>query len=322
MKTKLPRWIWAAAVAALLLVGLLLFATTSHDTEEHGHEHSENEEHGEGGSHSEGTVISAEAAQKMGIETAIAGPATIHETIRLSGRVVLDQNRSAAVKARFPGIVRGVFKQVGDAVKRGEKIATIESNESLQTYAVPAPLDGVVLERSISVGDTAGDAPIFTVADLNSLWAEFFVFAGDMDEIRAKQPLIIRTLNGKITAQSAIDTIQPMAEMSSQTVVARATLDNTQGEWRAGMTVQGDAVTSAAQVAVAVPTAAIQRMEGEDVVFVKEGERYEAVIVALGIADADNTQITGGLEAGAEVVSKNSFVVKADIGKSDAGHEH
>lgn len=287
------------------------------DADEHGHE---DKDHGH--DHADATEISDEAAASMGIRTVQAGPYPIRETIRLSGRVMLNQNRSAAVKARFPGVVRNVFKQVGDAVKRGDTLATVESNESLQVYAVPAPLDGVVLERNASIGDTAGDAAIFTVADLGSLWAEFFVFAGDMDAIRQGQPIILRTLDGKVSAESTLATIQPTAEVSSQTVLARAVIDNSAGYWRAGMTVQGYAVTAETDVAVSVPNEAIQSVEGKTVIFTKQGQLYTARPVKTGRKDAMRTQITHGLKAGEDVVAEGSFIVKADIGKSGAAHEH
>lgn len=289
--------------------------------EEHAHDESESG-HGDTEDHSEGAEISDESAKAAGIETSIASAGTIRETVRLSGRVVLNQNRSAAVKARFPGIVRGVFKQVGDAVKRGEKIASVESNESLQVYAVPSPLDGVVLERNISVGDSAGDAAIFTIADLSSLWAEFFVFAADMDAVKQGQAIIVRSLDGKVTARGTLHTIQPTAEASSQTVVARTELDNSTSQWRSGMTVQGHVVVSETPVAIAVPTLALQQLEGKDVVFVKDGTRYTAIPVTLGRSDPEMTEITAGLTPGATIVSQGSFVVKADIAKAGAEHAH
>lgn len=309
------------ALAILLLVLLVAGAAFFFTGEGKPTEREAAEEHEGEEAHGDVATISDASAASMGIETATAGPATIRETVRLSGRIVLNQNRSAEVKARFPGIVRGVFKQVGDAVKRGDKLATVESNESLQVYVVPSPLDGVVLERDISVGDTAGDAPIFTVADLSSLWAEFFVFAADMETVRQGQPIILRSLDGKMNATSVLQTIQPTAEASSQTVLARAELDNSNGTWRSGMPVQGFAVVSEQPVALAVPTAAIQQMEGNSVVFVKEGERYTAMPVTTGHADADMTEITEGIAAGVEVVGTNSFIIKADIGKASAEHE-
>ena len=354
MRTNKKPLLLAVVLAAILIGGGLAFfggekpepAHHEEDADKHAHEehkddHSESGEHGHGDAdehahgkdehdhgsggeeaHGDAAQISDESAKAMGIETVAAGPASIRETVRLSGRMVLNQNRSAEVKARFPGVVRSVLKQVGDSVKKGEKLATVESNESLQVYSVPSPLDGVVLELNVSVGDTAGDAPIFVVADLSSLWAEFFVFAGDMEKIRQGQAIILRSLDGKLTTNSTLRTIQPTAEASSQTVVARSEIDNASGSWRSGMTVQGYVVISESPVTLAVPSAAIQQMEGKDVVFVKSGTQYSAVPVTLGRADAELTEITAGVDAGAQVVSKGSFVVKADIGKAGAEHEH
>lgn len=331
MRTNKKPLLLALLLAAMLVGGLLFFlggddanvAQRAAGVDAHADKKNEDDHaHGEEESHASATHISDESAQAMGIATMVAGPASIRETVRLSGRIVLNKNRSAEVKARFPGVVRGVFKQVGDTVKRGEKLATVESNESLQVYSVPAPLDGVVLELNVSVGDTAGDAPIFVVADLASLWAEFFVFAGDIEKIRQGQAILLRSLDGKAAATSNLRTIQPTAEVSSQTVVARAEIDNSSGSWRSGMTVQGYVVINESPVALAVPSAAIQLIEGKEVVFVKRGTQYSAVPVTVGRTDAELTEITAGLDAGAEIVSKGSFVVKADIGKAGAEHEH
>lgn len=291
-------------------------AEEGHDEEGHGEEGHAEEESGER------ARISDESAKLMGIETVTVGASSIRETKSLSGRIVLNQNSSAQVKARYAGIVRKVFKQAGETVKRGEKLATVESNESLQTYAVPSPLDGVVLERHISMGDETGEEPIFVVADLTKLWAEFFVFAGDAGQITQGQQVTIATLDSKLTSESTILAVLPTADSASQTVVARAEIDNSTGQWRSGMTVRVDAVLTEKEVPVAVPTASIQHMEGQTVVFVKDGEEYVATPVTLGTADRTHTEITAGLEPGVEVVSKNSFVVKADIGKAGAEHEH
>ncbi len=50
-------------------------------------------------------------------------------------------------RARFPGVIRSIPQGVGDAVTQGETIATVESNESLRTYDITAPLTGVVTQR-------------------------------------------------------------------------------------------------------------------------------------------------------------------------------
>jgi cobalt-zinc-cadmium efflux system membrane fusion protein len=266
--------------------------------------------------------ISKQAAEAAGVKTAIAGDATIHDTVTLTGRITLNQNTLAQVKARFPGIVREVRKGQGETVAAGETLALIESNDSLQVYPVKAPLDGIILSRNTNVGDVAGEAPLFTVANVSDVWAEFHVFPRDSDRIRSGQKVRVSAFEGTRAGEAPIAVVLPLAESASQTIVARVTLANPDGLWRSGMTVRGDVQLAEKTASIAVKTAAIQRMEGKSVVFVQTGEDlYAQRAVKTGMADADWTEIVDGLKAGENYVSDNSFLIKADIGKAGAEHE-
>jgi len=286
-------------------------------------EHTGGDKHAaEGDAASDSTELSAEAAAAAGIQIEEAASASIQETIRLTGRTTLNQNTTVQVKARFPGIVRHVTKGPGETVASGEVLAKVESNESLQTYPVKSPIGGVVIARNTNVGDVASDAPLFTITDTSNVWAEFHVFPRDIDQIATGQKVLIASFEGDHKGEAVISTLLPVAESSSQTVVARVTLANPEGVWRAGMTVRGDAVTSERQVPVAVRTSAIQRMEGKTVVFVEKGERYETRPIRAGASDGTWTEVIEGLQAGERYVSANSFQIKAHIGKAGAAHEH
>lgn len=284
---------------------------------EEGHAHGEGEEE-----HGDATELSKESAEAAGVKIEEAGGASIHETIRLTGRTMLNQNTTAQVKARFPGIVREVKKGPGETVSSGDVLAMVESNESLQVYPVKSPISGVILARNTNIGDVAGDEPMFTITDTSDVWAEFHVFPRDIDRIKTGQKVLITSFEGGHTGEAPITTLLPIAEASSQTVVARVTLPNPEGLWRAGMTVRGDVVIAERQVPVAVKTVAIQRMEGKNVVFVQEGDRYETRPVRTGASDSTWTEVLEGLKAGERYVSEKSFQIKADIGKAGAAHEH
>lgn len=271
----------------------------------------------------ERTEITAESAQAMKITTLAAGPATVHQTIGLTGKVTLNQNKVAQVRARFPGIVRDVKVSIADTVKKGQTLAIVESNESLQAYPVIAPLDGVVLGRNTNIGDVAETEPMFVIADLTQLWAEFFIFSRDVEHIKAGQTIEIKSLTDETTATATLTNLLPTAESSSQTVVARVTIDNPDQTWRPGMTVRGDVILSEREVPLAVRTSAIQRQDGGSVVYVREeGDHYEMRKVSIGQSDRDYTEILSGLQAGEQYVATNSFIVKADIAKSEAEHDH
>lgn len=285
-------------------------------TEVHAEDHKEGE-----AAPSDSTEISKEAADAAGIKTDTAGGTTIAETVTLTGRITLNQNTTAQVKARFPGIVRDVKKGQGETVSTGDVLAMVESNDSLQVYPVKSPINGVILARNTNIGDVAGDTPLFTIANVSDVWAEFHVFPRDIDKIKNGQMVRVISFEGQHQGEAPITVVSPIAEASSQTIVARVTLPNAEGLWHSGMTVRGDVMVKEKQVPLAVKTSAIQRMEGKTVVFVQTGDRYVMRPITVGIADNQWTEVREGLQTGETYTSGNSFIIKADIGKAGAEHE-
>jgi len=291
-------------------------------------EHGEGDEHGHGGhgeegGHAEESKISDNAVKNLNIEILEVGSAMVQETVSVSGRVTLNQNTTAQVKARFPGVIRSVVREPGEVVKAGDTLATVESNDSLQVYAVKSPVAGTIINRNANVGELAADTPLFVVADLSKLWAELFIFSKDGEKLKAGQKVRIQCLDDPVNTESTIALVLPTAEASSQTVVARAVIENADNHWRSGMNIRANVVLSEKEAPLAVKTEAIQRMEGNTVVFVQEeGGTYKAQPVETGMSDSQWTEIKSGLSAGQRYVAKNSFVVKADIGKAGAEHEH
>jgi cobalt-zinc-cadmium efflux system membrane fusion protein len=269
------------------------------------------------------TAILEAAAGVSGLKTEIAGPVVLEQTLVLTGSVVLNQNKTAFVKARFPGIVRSVSKNVGETVAAGEVLAVIESNTSLLPYDVKAPFAGVVLERNTNLGDVTGDtSPLFVVADLSSVWAEFHVFPRDFELVKAGQTVRVKNVHGAGEAESTITIFTPVAELTSQTVIARATLNNQAGQWRPGMTVRGEVVVAKHEVPLAVKLSGLQRFRDFTVVFAKIGSTYEVRMLELGERDGTWVEVKEGLKPGTAYVTDNSFLVKADIEKSGASHDH
>ena len=308
-----------------------------HDEQEgHGHDSHEKEDslddHGHGGhddhgdehvEHEEGkTEISPDAAKLTGIHVQQAGPAVVAMTTPLTGRITLNENTTANVRARFPGFVKAVHVNLGDTVKKGQKLATVESNESLKTYSVTTPMDGVILRRETNIGDVTDGKELFVIADLSTVWAKYHIFPRDVASIKKGQPVVVHTLDEKTRQSAKISMLFPTTDALSQTVIAIAELSNENGVWRPGMTIEGDIKIGEKQAAIAVPRDALQFMEDQQVVFVKSGNTYEPRPVTVGMTGTDNAEITSGLKRGETYVSAGSFVIKADILKGTAAHEH
>ncbi|MBL1234984.1 MAG: efflux RND transporter periplasmic adaptor subunit [Rhodobiaceae bacterium] len=285
---------------------------TDEDEDEHGHD---DEEEGR-------TEIDRDAAKAAGLTFEEVGPAVIQEMITLTGRIMLNRNTTAEVRARFPGVVQSVTANWGDSVLKGQPLAIIESNESLKSYIVRAPTNGVILTRNTNVGNVTGDEPLFTVADLSEVWAEFHVFPRDLGRVTDQLQVRVHTLENTREIEAPITLILPTADPLSQTIIAVVSIPNGEGKWRPGMTVEGAVYVSQKQVPLAVREEAVQRMNDTKVVFVKEGDVYEMRAVKLGKSDGTYVEILEGLKVGEHYVSQGSFIVKADIGKAAAKHEH
>ncbi len=268
------------------------------------------------------TTIAADAANAAGIETAVAGPAQVGETLEIIGRVELDPAGSADVGAKFAGPVMAVYKNVGDRVARGTLLARVESSYSLQTYSIFAPIAGVITQRNTNVGDVAGTDPLFVISDPSRTVATFPVFPRDVEKVRPGQTVQIRPLEGDRSQGSVIRDFLPLAEVQTQTVTARAALPNPGGVWRPGMAVRGIVTVDSRSVPLAVRSEAIQQFRDFRVVFARIGNTYEVRMLELGKEGPEWTEVVSGLKPGTTYAAKNSYVIKADIEKSGASHDH
>jgi cobalt-zinc-cadmium efflux system membrane fusion protein len=272
-------------------------------------------------SHEGRTVIPAEAARAAGIETAIAGPGTIVVTIMLYGSIAPDPTRVREVGARFEGLIRDVHAEIGDTVTAGQRLATVEADESLQGYAVTAPITGVVTMRHAEPGEQAGTAPLFEIADYSQVWAELSAFPRDRARLSVGQLASIESETGS-AARAPVAYLSPAGDRASQSITARVVLDNGQRRWTPGDFVAGQVVVAERQVPLAVPLAALQTFRDFTVVYARFDATYEVRMLELGRRDAERVEVLGGLRAGTEFVTGNSYLIKADIEKSGASHDH
>ncbi|HTU65073.1 MAG TPA: efflux RND transporter periplasmic adaptor subunit [Steroidobacteraceae bacterium] len=265
--------------------------------------------------------LTPEQMQRAGIEVLDAGPAPLREHLSLYGVIAPNAERMLDVSARFPGILRSVRKRVGDAVRKGDTLATVESNESLQTYAVVAPIDGVVTRRDANEGAQTGDGPLFTVSDLSTVWVELSVFPRDLAKVRTGQAVRVRSTDTGLSAEGRVVYVAPFGSANNQTLTARVALPNPDRKWPPGLYVNADVVLSQSSVPLAIRNEALQTFEGESVVFVRGGKGFEPRPVKLGRTDGEFSEVLEGLAAGDAYATRNSFILKAELGKNEAAHE-
>jgi cobalt-zinc-cadmium efflux system membrane fusion protein len=267
------------------------------------------------------TQIAPDIAAEAGIVVETAGPATLRDRLTVYGQIVVDAGRVSHVNARFDGVIRSVRASIGDIVKEGQILAVIEANDSLNEYTILAPIAGMITERHANAGETTADHALFTIVDTTSVWAELAVFPSDLGRVVIGAPATVRTAIGDVSATGVVTLLSPVAA-TNQAVTARVPLDNPDGLLAAGMYVVAEIEIAQFDVPLAVKRSALQPFRDFTVVFARIGSEYEVRMLELGRQDDTWAEVLGGLEPGTEYVTENSYVIKADIEKAGATHDH
>lgn len=268
------------------------------------------------------TTIDAKSAKEAGIVVAAASAGDIVESIAVNGVLVARRGGEAAVAARFPGVVRRINAEVGDRVSQGQTLAIIESDASLADYPLRSPITGTVIAREARVGEATGARDLFSIADLQTLWLEMRIFGSDAPRIKPGALVRLIRPTDRVTTEISVAKIAPVVDAASQSLLVNAVLQNSDGIWRPGMAVRAHIETQRVTVPLRVPVAALQKVGEWDAVFVRVGDIFEARPLTLGRRNEDFAEVVSGLAAGEQIVVEQSFLIKADIEKSGAVHDH
>ncbi len=332
-RPRLAGWLTSGIViVAILAAGGLAahyMTATKPAATKSAHEHGGKGEDGHAGDdghgHGEKLFVKLTPTQlknaSLTIETAAEG--VIREILHLNGIIVPNEEKVAAVLPRFGGVLRAASKRIGDKVVQGEIVARIESNESLTLYDVVAPIGGTIIERKGVRGEYADkDRRLMVIADLSTLWVDFRVYQQDFPKLQIGQKVSITLSNNGGPKTAEISYISPIGQTDTQSLLARAVVDNADGKFRPGLYVTGRVEISEQTVPVAVKQGAVQFINNKPIVFVEGKEGFEGREVELGFKDNEMIEILFGVVAGEKVVTGNSFVLRAEIGKGEATHEH
>ena len=265
--------------------------------------------------------ISEKTMEEFGIKIKTAGADKIVLHKDLTGEIIPNPYSVAHIVPRFKGVVIEIYKEIGDRVKKGEKIATIESNESLVRYDVTSSINGTIINMHMTPGELIGDERhIVTVANLNTVWVELNVYQQDLSEIKIGQKAEIFSPTNEIYT-GKLFYISPIIDEKTRTAVTRVKIDNRKGIWKPGMFITAKVYTSVKKVDVAVPKDAVQILSGEKVIFVKTKNGFAPRVVSLGLENGKNVEVLSGLHPGDIYVAKGAFIFKSELLKESFGGE-
>ncbi len=195
------------------------------------------------------------------------------------------------------------------------------SGKASRYHELKSPLDGLVVERELTLGefvDTSKKA--FTVADLSILWVEIALPPDDLPKVKEGQTAVVSS-SGK-QSEGKLIFVSPVINPDTRSAKAIIELNNSDGTWRSGDYANASIVTDTQAAGLIIPQEAVQTIEGKPVVFVKTEEGFEKRAITTGKKDGDHLEVTSGLVPNEQVAIGNTFILKAEAGKSEAEHSH
>jgi cobalt-zinc-cadmium efflux system membrane fusion protein len=197
-------------------------------------------------------------------------------------------------------------------------------------FTIRAPLPGTVIEREVTLGELVSPdkEALLVLADTSTYWVLADVPEAQLAEIEigAKATIELAAikadpLNGVVSA------IAPALDPETRSARVRIEVSNVGTVLRPGMFSRVAIETEAkdAPPVLAIPEEAVQTVEGEPAVFVPvedEPNTFAKRPVRVGQPVGSMVPVLDGLKPDEQLVVSGSFILKAELGKSEAAHEH
>jgi membrane fusion protein, heavy metal efflux system len=235
------------------------------------------------------------------------GAASRQELERLHAEHTAKSTAVASARSRLE--LLGLSPASIESLEHGKDVAAITT--------VPAPIAGVVTERSVNAGvNVESSARLFTVVDLSTVWVTADVFEKDFSRVRVGSAARVTTRAYPDEArQGRVSYTDPQVNPETRTAKMRIEVANPAGHLRLGMYADVTIEEAAPAAGLLIPRAAVQNVGNRTVVYVADSAhpgRFTERDVTLGDANGDRIQIVTGLAAGDMVVAEGSFSVRAE----------
>jgi cobalt-zinc-cadmium efflux system membrane fusion protein len=234
--------------------------------------------------------------------------------------------RSAFIEAKLRVDVARQKLSALDLTEADVANLSMQRMETLRHKELRSPLAGQVVERRVDLGAPVGgegqEKEVYVIADLSNLWVEMSVPLADLPAVKVGQLISVAAADGGSVGAGRIIFISPMVNAETRSARVIASIGNDAMARRPGSYVTAQITLEELQTELVVPRDAVQSVAGEQVVFVRTEEGFEKREVVVGRADDRQIEIVFGLDAGEMIATANTFVHKAELGKSEADHGH
>lgn len=208
----------------------------------------------------------------------------------------------------------------------GEKdIAALEENHRpVDRLVIKSPIAGNVVESNLIVGSTVEKgANLFRISDLSFLWVTANVYEKDIRSVERGQKVKVRIASFPGRAFAAtVEAVNDVLDETTRTFRVRISVENSTGELKPEMFCECLFSGQSGRPVLAVPATAVQRLGEEQFVFVpKDSLFFEKRAIQTGEELGDWVEVARGLQAGEQVVTEGSFILKSELLKSEVGEE-
>lgn len=248
--------------------------------------------------------------------------ATLH--LKRESRVVGSQ---LSVKAMtFPAEARlaRATEKMKHAKERLRQLGA-DPHEHDGTIKVFSSIDGVVVERPLARGELVSPGkPIALIVDSSKVWVWVDLQRSDLGIIDRGDPIELSLVNNpSLRKKGFLDYIAPAVDEKTQTVKARVVLKDPGKNFRLGSFVNARVSNGERETVPAISQTAVQFVEGQTVVYVREKAGFKRTPVVLGSSVGDGLVAAEGLNIGTEVVVQGAEQLKSlDLSDKIGGHSH
>jgi len=225
------------------------------------------------------------------------------EVAKAAGESSVASTKAALSAARRKLLILGLTRSDIDALKGDQDLGAL--------FSLTSPIDGIVVERSATIGATVGpDASLFKIIDSSSVWIDANVFEKDLDRVKLGQgaKVSVPAVPGTVFAGKVIF-VSSVVDPETHTVKVRTEVANRDARLKPDMFANVRIITEADRSAIAVLQTAVLSDGGQSVVFVLTAGGYEKRAVTTGIQSDDRIEIREGLKAGEKVVVKGNYLL-------------
>ena len=270
--------------------------------------------------------LSDQQMANLGIESAKAGFLPISKTVDLLGFTELLPEKRTTIAPRFGGRILDIAVKVGQEVKRGERVATLEPvSVGNNNVALSAPMSGFVLHVHAGVGEVVeSGVDILEIGDPSQMLVRGIAYeTPDIVSIKVGQEVEVhldikpdRHITGKVQR------INRVIDPQSRTFSVFALIDVPNGDIQPGLQGTMEIFVGNGIPVLAVPKKAVLGELGSHFVFVIKDKALEKRNVVIGARSSHHIEIKSGLFPHERVVTKGNYQLQYISVGGVQDHDH